>query len=113
VANVDEAVLDLGVKRGWLLGQPDALWQVNPHMNRDNPLNRLISSWVPKLIETSMSQEVPASYVPGFGLVSSVRLAPKNTGLSLTNLYETPDVVNSSIGILNPEFINNNSVSHN
>lgn len=94
---MDETQLLLGVKRGWLLGQPDALYQVNPRMNRVNPLNRLISSWVPKLINISMSQELPASYFPGLGLVSSVQLAPKNSG---ANLY---------LGIINSNFINNDA----
>lgn len=109
VADVSEAQLLLGVQRGWLLGQPDALYQVNPHMDRANPLNRLVGSWVPKLVDASMSQELPVSYVPGFGLTSSVRLAPKNSGMSLTNLYALPDVVNSHIGIINPSFINNDA----
>jgi len=30
VAEVDEAQLLVGVQSGWLLGQPDALYQVNP-----------------------------------------------------------------------------------
>jgi hypothetical protein len=107
VAPVDEATLELGVQRGWLLGQPEGLYQVNPWMDRFNPMNRLIGSWVPKLIDTSMSQELPASYVPGFGLTSSIRLAPKNSGMSLANLYALPSVENSRIGIINPNFITN------
>jgi len=113
-AEVDEAALTLGVQRGWLLGQPDALYQVNPWMDRANPLNRLIGSWVSNLVDPSMMQELPASYVPGLGLQPSVRLAPKNSGMSLSNLYGLPSVTRSAVGILNPNFINNNAgwVSH-
>jgi len=99
-----EAFLAQGAKNGWLMAQPDQLWQYNPLMNVANNQNRLISSYVPKLISGMSSNELPASYLGGAGVVWSKAVALSTCCASYPyTLYG--DNIKPGVPVVNPEFI--------
>ena len=68
---VTESYLIKAAQLGWLLTQPNGLWQVNLNMTVVNQQNLLISSLVPKIVSSLWYNAQPSSYVGGLGIVFS------------------------------------------
>ena len=99
---VTDKYLSTATKNAWLLTQPYGLYQVNPKMDIMNGNNRLISSLVPTIVESTWHNEQPSSYVGGMGITYSKALQ-QNTSTGAITLYG--QVVHPRIPVVNDALI--------
>lgn len=80
VENIDIDYLISASRRGWLIRQPNSLYQVDLNMNVKNNLNSLISSNAESVITPTWQHALPVSYLQGGGLLYSPYLTKNSKG---------------------------------
>lgn len=101
-STVTETYLVQAARNGWLLLQPNGLWQVNRYMNIRNALNTLISSYIPNLTLTASKNQTPASYIGGIGTIFS-QAVQQTTPTAPITYYGT--IIKPGLPLVNDTFI--------